>query len=313
MKLRAASALVGFWAATLAGQTSGPAGRAEPLRVSSAVAPETVTVGDRFRSVIQIVAPAGSIVEFAELPVGDTLQPVDSVRVIPGRVGEPPTAAYTLAAWVAGVPLRTQVAVRVAPPRGAAVTYLVPLRLPVVRSVLPPDTSNIRPRPARGLLHMPGMERSRPWLLLLVALLAAAVGVYLLLRRRHQVPENARSPRERALAALRNIRLERDRGGDVDVIYPAVTRVLRGYLEDIRPAWGTDLTTGELSAQLEADGVDLEFRARLAKLLNHADQVKFARYLPPVGEVSAFLAGVAEWIERYPGVETVSSVLREAA
>src|SRR5690606_13042052 len=204
---------------------------AAPLRVSAAVAPETVTVGDRFRSVVQLVVPAGASVEFPRLEVGATVHLVASVRGIPARAGEPPIASYSLVAWVAEAPLTAQAPVRVTLPDGTAATYLVPLRLPVVRSVLPADTAGVRPRPARGLLPVDASGRRWwPWILLLGALAALAV---VLRMRRRPAPAVPATARERALAEL--ARLEREWGSGrcgPASLYPAVTRVLRGYLAE---------------------------------------------------------------------------------
>lgn len=307
-----AAAAAALLASPAAAQDGPGGGDRVPLRVSSAVAPETVTVGDRFRSVIQVVAPAGATVEFAPLPVGDTLQPVDSVRVIPGRAGEPPIGAYTLVAWVAGAPLRAEAAVRVALPDGSAATYLVPLRLPVVRSVLPADTAGVEPRPARGLFALPQTEETRWWLLLVPLAVLVALAWYLS-RRRAAAAADTRSPRERALADLK--RLGAEAGGifDPNQIYPAITRVLRRYLAELRREWGTDLTTTELLQRLSVDAVPGVDRARLESLLQHADRVKFARYVPSAGEVEDFLERSRKWVESYPPPEGERAGHREAA
>lgn len=286
---------------------------APPLRVSSAVAPETVTVGDRFRSVLQVVVPEGASVEFSPAAVGDTLQPADSLRVIPGRAGEPPIAAYSLVAWVAGTPLEARVPVRVALADGSAATYLVPLRLPVVRSVLPADTAGLEPRPAHGVLPLPDEPRPWwPWAALAALLLAlAAAGSWFHRRRASARPGAELPPRERALAALERIAA----GGAAPgaALYPPVTRVLRGYLAEAGARWGADLTTRELLERLREDGVAEEHREPLAALLRHADRVKFARHSPAAGEVERFLVGAREWIRAYPPVEPAGARAREAA
>ena len=284
-----------------------------PLPVSSAVAPETVTVGERFRSVLQVVVPAGATVDFSPLAAGDTLQPVDSVRVIPGRSGEPPIASYSLVAWVAGAPLRAQAPVRVALPDGSAATYLLPLRLPVVRSVLPADTAGVEPRPARGLLAVPGAGRPLwPWIVALTALLAAGVA-WLLRRRRPQVQEEEPTPRERALAALDRIAAERGGRAEADVLYAGATRALRRYVGELEASWGADLTTRELLTTLGSEGVAPDVREELWRLLQHADGVKFARYSPTAEEVEAFLAGARRWVRAYPPAEGSLPGEREAA
>lgn len=313
IRARVAAAALALLASPLPAQEPAAAGRAEPLRVSSAVAPETVTVGDRFRSVLQVVAPEGATVEFAPLPVEDALQPADSLRVLPGRAGEPPIAAYSLVAWVADAPLRVQVPVRVGRADGTAATYLVPLRLPVVRSVLPADTSEIRPRPARGLIRsLPAPAAWWPWLA--VAVLALGAGGWLLLRRRGAPSPDAAGPRERALRELDDLARDWAAGAtDAARLYPAASRALRGYLQALNAEWGPDLTSRELLDRLERDAVEDEARLSLARLLEHADRVKFARYSPPSGETERFLAGARAWVLSHPSVPAPAGVAREAA
>lgn len=289
-------------------------GGAAPLQVSTAVLPETVTVGERFRSMVRVSVPPGYRVVFPELPVADSLQPTDSVRVVPGGAGESPLAAYSLVAWVAGVPLTARVAVRVTTAEGNRRTYVVPLRLPVVRSVLPRDTAGLRPRPARGVLALPVPPAARwPWLL---AALALATAGWLLARRwrGRMVARPASSRREHALQALRALRagglLER---GEWDALYAAATRVLREYIAACAPALGTELTSAELLRALNARAGGVEAAARLAPTLEHADRVKFAAQHPAPGEAERFLEQCLGWVERFdPGVADAPAE-REAA
>ncbi len=301
-------------AGTLLLAAGGLAAQAPPLRVSGAVAPETVTVGDRFRSVLQVVAPLGTTVEFSPLAIGDTLQPADSLRVLPARAGEPPIAVYSLVAWIAARPLSAQAPVRVSLPDGSAATYLVPLRLPVVRSVLPADAREVEPRPARGELPLTGAPRPWwPWALLLATLLALAVGAWRLLRLRGAEPEAVEpSARERALRELHRVSSRRAIVGEAEALYPDATSVLRHYLAEVGAAWGTDLTTRELLERLRLDSVAEEHREPLRALLQHADRVKFARYSPTPAEVDAFFAAACDWIRACPPAPA-GNTEREAA
>lgn len=287
---------------------------APPLRVSSAVAPETVTVGDRFRSVLQVVAPPGARVDFSPLAIGDSLQPADSLRVIPGRGGEPPIASYSLVAWVAGAPLSARVPVRVVLADGSAATYLVPLRLPVVASMLPADTAGLEPRPARGEIPVGGGARPLwPWIAAAaVALALLAAGARLLLARRGTGrSEEPISPRERALAALE--RAAAAAGPPEEAVYPPASRALRAYLAELDARWGVDLTTRELLERLRTGGVPEEPREVLRVLLQHADRVKFARYAPRREEVEGFLSAARRWVAAFPPERPAGSAAREAA
>jgi hypothetical protein len=116
----------------------------------------------------------------------------------------------------------------------------------------------------------------RAWLpLVLLALLvaAAAAGGWYAYRKRPRpvavVPSTP--PRDRALAELERIRrsglLE---SGQYKAFGSAVADVVRVYLADLSPDWGTDLTTTELAFAMRADTVPLPARIADARTLDFA-------------------------------------------
>lgn len=273
------------------------------LRVSTAVLPETVTIGEPFRTVLRVHDPGGSVT-FSAPAAGDSLQQVDSLRV---EGGADPTAVYTLVAWYAEAPLETRVPVRVTSADGTGVDYRIGLRLPHVRSVLPADTAGLEPRPARGLLATGGGGRAWwPWLLLLAVLLLAAAA-HLLLRRRRTAAVAGEGARERALRRLEELLpgTAGHRAGP-ERLYPAATEVLRDYLAESSLEWGRELTSTELLARAAAAGVVGVELTTLSGLLAHADAVKFGRHRPRPPEIERFVAELRVVIERLPADSAVS-------
>jgi hypothetical protein len=296
MMIGAVAVVVGAWLG-LAPQQGSPADSVARLTVSTGVAPETVTVGDRFRSYVRLKLPAGARAELGGFPASDSLQLTDSVFPIArdsAGAGEA-AGAYPLVAWIAGEPLRQSVPVTVILAGGERRVYRVALRLPVVRSVLPAGEEELQPRPAKGLLSAPRREWPWWWLLLIPALAALALLVRRLLARRGAAPYV--DPRAEALARLDGLR-----GGATapDPFYTAVTRVLREYLARVDARFGEDLTTTELLGRAAERDVPVIDRAGLAALLHRADPVKFGAAVPPLQEMEAFWGDARAWVEANP-------------
>ena len=129
------------------------------------------------------------------MAAGDSLEPADSARVL-SRDPAGATLVFPLRAWYPGAAPRALAGVRVIGPADTTL-YRVPLRMPVLRSVLPADTAGVRPRPPRGLIEEP---RTLPaWVLLaaLLGTLALAAGAALLWRRRGSRPATPATPARR--------------------------------------------------------------------------------------------------------------------
>lgn len=277
-----------------------------PLEIATAVAPDTVTVGTPFTSMVRVMAPPGSRVEFRGVPLADSVQQVDTVRVVAAAADSGATAAYRLVAWAAG-PVRAAAEVRVTLADSSDALYAVSLATPVVRSVLPPGETP-PPRPGRGVAPLPaGMP---VWLWVAAALLLAAAAV-LLFRRwaRPTADLPVRDPRARALAEIDRLALD----GDSRPTYEIAARILRRYLAAMGPGWGEEWTSSELVSRVRAaPEMDGAASDALARVLARADRVKFAGYDPPAPVAAEFVSDVRAWIERHPARPGVAAP-REAA
>jgi hypothetical protein len=130
-----------------------------------------------------------------------------------------------------------------------------------------------------------------PWIVAAVALVAAALLLWWWIRRRKRRVEEA--PLEPALppdyVALTELtRIERMnllKQGEFKVYYTLVTDAVRHYLAARYGVEAMDRTTEELLDELGGRGRRV---AKLEDLLNEADLVKFAKYVP--GEASGTAA-----------------------
>jgi hypothetical protein len=275
--------LAGLTMAQPAGaQQSAPGTGRSEVTVSSGVDPGVVTVGDPFRAVVRIDAPAGYVVEFPE-DVGrsEAYQSIAAVDVLPGEGADPHIAIYPLVIWQTSSFAPPIVAIHLRDPAGREQVLRVTLPLPEIRSVLPPDTAGVEPRPSRGVMD-PETAPSPwwPWLavVLLALLLAVAWLAWVFLRRRGDpVPADPALARRHALAELDAARaLIHDGEVDWKPYFTRVSAAVRGYLAAISPVWSRDLTTTELIRATD-EHLDDAGREALAEVLADADSVKFAR------------------------------------
>jgi hypothetical protein len=141
-----------------------------------------------------------------------------------------------------------------------------------------------------------------PWLLLLLALLAAAAALWQFYRRfgvKAGTPvfaraawRDTRTPYQRARERLDRLAASPlAREGKLKNFYTGLTAILRLYLAEEFSIDAVLLTTADLSRELKKTGADLKSLLRARELLQKADMVKFARLLPEGAEADAVTAG----------------------
>lgn len=275
--MRRASSFLALLLLLLGGSRLASAQGAASVQIGSSIAPDTVTVGDPFIVRIRVRAPQGSMILFPDVPdTSGTVQALDprAVRDTTTAAGVESNAVYRLAAWDTGPQPLGLADVVVRAPGGEQRISLADLRV-IVKSVLPADSTQRVPKPARPIIELP---RSLWWLWL--ALLALAVIAGLLVwwwrRRRARGPVPAIDPL--VLAQQEFARVEAMglvEAGERGRFVALMVEVLRDYLAR-RVDTPQSLTSSELVEALRArGGVPLE---RLAPLLTETDLVKFARY-----------------------------------
>jgi len=294
---------------------------AHAQRVSTAVVPQTITVGDVFHAAVRVELPAGAEAAFPDtlaLP-SDDIETTARVRVQvdTAAAGGTVTALYALTAWRANEDIQLPDLVFTVRDASGGVSTVTasfpPFRL---SSVLPADTAGIEPKPAKDV-----WGPSRLWwpiLLAIAVLLVLALLAWYLWRRRRPrevveaVPAGV-PPRQHALELLAHARaagyVER---GELKRFYTEVTVALRGYLEAIEPPLGADLTTGELALHARLRGAP-PVLLELIRILGRADLVKFARARTTPAEAYADLEAARRWVEQHDAVSPRTSGVEVAA
>lgn len=280
---------------------------AHAQRVSTAVVPQTITVGDVFHAAVRVELPAGAEAAFPDtlaLPSGD-IEAAARVRVQVDTTatGRTATALYALTAWRANEDVQLpDLAFTVRAPGGGVATVTASFPVFQLSSVLPADTAGIEPKPARDV-----WGASRLWwpiLLALAALLLVALLAWYVWRRRRpreivQPATPGIPPRQRALDRLAHARtagfVER---GELKPFYTELAAALREYLEAIEPLLGADLTTGELAMHARRRGAP-PMLLELIRILGRADLVKFARARPTAAEAYGDLDAARRWVEQH--------------
>jgi hypothetical protein len=298
--------------ATLAAQAVGPAAapasvQPDSIRVATGVAPDTVTVGQRYRAIARITVPPRARVEVSLVPADSEAVEVSAPVQLDTTAGAQGTwgATVGLVAWKTGAGTPVNAVLRVTSATGATREVSFPFAAPFVRSVLPTDTTGLQPKGPKDVLDAKlGTEHNVRLLAIggviiaLLALLAYAL-LRLLGKLRRQRAEEAMDPRDRAIAALDRVAasgvLER---GDLRTFYVEVSDAIRCLAAALSPAWGTDLTTAELSARMREDDVPEADRSAATSILERADLVKFARHQPSPDIARADLAAAREWVGR---------------
>ncbi len=284
---------------------SGTVPGAGPVR--AALGADTIRVGDLVPVAVRVsVAPGERVAWPDTLPLaGSEAENAARVRVrvdtlADGRLEA--EAVYAVTPWRTGEVELPQLAVGVVAGDESVRTRTVPLPVLRVTSVLPDDTAGIGPKPAKGVVGP-----SWAWTSILAAVLAAlaVLGALVWWWRRRYPPELAleaprADPRERALgrldAALQAGLLEQ---GAMKTFYTRVSHAVRGYLADLDPDWGDDLTTTELLGRFRRQ-VTRTDAAALAELLRPADQVKFARRQPDATTARAEWQRARDWVASWP-------------
>ena len=237
---------------------------------------ESVTVGQPFFVRIRVRAPKAATIRFPALPdSGDAVEPIDPriVEQADDAAAVDRTAVYRVAAWDIGTRTARFASVGVTV---GGVEQLFSLRVPsvVVRSVLPSDTADRKPKGVRPPLAAPsGLWRF--WLLL--GVLLAGIAWYLW-RRPKNVPRpipppDAYSAAHAALSSLDEMALHECGEPGRHVI--AHVDVMRAYVARRFPAAPESCTATEFIAAVAPLNLPVTSE-RLRALLQLDESLRFA-------------------------------------
>ncbi len=282
------------------------------VQMGVSVLPDTVRVGDPFRVLVRVRAPAGAVVEFPPVPDSTgAVQALDpmTTRTTEGSVVDV-TATYRLAAWqleqqpieLGDVIVRVNGQRTVAPITNAAV---------YVQSVLPPDSSLHLPKPAKPIIGLPVSPWLR-WALIALGLLIFGLLAWWLWRRwkaRRGAGGDDVDPFAYAQREFERIEaLGLIEAGERGRFVALMADVMRDYLARRVPGAHPSLTSTELLASMRSTPVVPA--DRLESVLNEVDLVKFARR-PVDADQARTLARQARTV--VADVEQADAAARQAA
>jgi hypothetical protein len=247
------------------------------VKAGVTIAPDTVRIGDPFRVTIGVRAPRGASIEFPKAM--DSTASVQSLDPVAVRTSADTTATeqyadYRVAAWdVGSQPIRiAEVIVRF---NGA--DRRIPIANAVfVRSILPADSAQRKPKPPRALFEFTQFPW---WLWALIAAAIIAIGLLVwwwIRRRRRPPPVAVVDPFARAESEFQRIEaLALLDAGERGRYVTLMIEVLRDYLAARYAEAALSLTSTEL--QRSVGGLPFVPQERLTRLLTEADLIKFAR------------------------------------
>lgn len=147
------------------------------------------------------------------------------------------------------------------------------------------NVDSLQPRPLKAQASLAATSKTL-WLIIgAVMIVLAAATVYYIRRRRRAVEPEAyvdpRPPWEIAytdLAMLKNKNLAEQ--GEVKIYYFELSEIMKRYLGRKFEFGAVDMTTTEIGDYLSARSFDENIYKELVDFFEHADLVKFAKYLP---------------------------------
>ncbi|HEX5409093.1 MAG TPA: hypothetical protein VFW89_04920 [Gemmatimonadaceae bacterium] len=268
-------------------------------RIETTSHAEHPTVGDPIAVQLDVALPAGAVPLDSSPRLHASLP--DGVRVLdPGawRASRGVfTARVVLAFFRAGSTSTPafDLAYRRSPGTTADTAHGVALAMVIVPT-LPENAASMRD--IKDVMPLPGAERSR-WIALAIGVVALIVLVLLAARSRGRAAEHANEAFvtepavDSGAAALQELDAIERAGwatSDVARYYEQVSATVRRYLERAHALRALDRTTPEIIGLLPEILAGGDMRAQLARLLEDADLVKFARWRPHAPEAAAYLA-----------------------
>ena len=298
-----------------------------PIDVRVDLEPQRATLGDRVRMTVSVVHTDAVLItaESPEPREGLTLVetvPVVTIVLDDGRLRS--EFGFTFAAFELGTmqPGPTRVLWLHEDGRSGATEVVAP-PFEVVSAVIG-DASALRPLKPQAEYGEPPAAWLRPAIAggsVAAVLLVAALAVWLRRRRRPEpvlapvvVATGPEADARRALEELASSGLLQDR--DFGTFYGTIAVVMRRYLEARFVFPATALTTSELDARMDDQGIE-RWQSRLAEgLLNRCDAAVYAGYMPDPVAADHDLTVAFEIIElarEQPTAEEPASFERPAA
>ena len=251
-----------------------------PVQLAVTVSADTVTVGERFIAILRVRAPQGAKIDFptgVDSAADSSLTGMEligkpAIAELPGTGTVTMSAAYRLVAWDIGLQRLAlpDIAVRY---NGQTGYVAVSDRGVFVRSVLPEDSAQRIPKPARSPIEISPFNWL-PWLIALAALVIAAVlwRLWVWYRNRKNAPVDPYTRAQRDFDRIEAMNLVQS--GEARRHAALMSDVRRDYLAARVP----EIERSHTSSELLTAGARIHSVAKnLGDLLWRADLVKFAR------------------------------------
>lgn len=251
-----------------------------PVQLAVTVSADTVTVGERFIAIFRVRAPQGATVDFPTTVdsaadsslTGMELIGKPAIAELPGTGTVTMSAAYRLVAWDIGLQRLAlpDIAVHY---NGQTGYVAVSDRGVFVRSVLPEDSTQRIPKPARPPIDISPFNWL-PWLIALAALVIAGLlwRLWVWYRNRKDAPVDPYTRAQRDFDRIEAMNLIQS--GEAPRHAALMSDVMRDYLAARVP----EIERSHTSSELLAAGSRIHSVANnLGELLWRADLVKFAR------------------------------------
>lgn len=284
------------------------------VEVHARAEPDRVTVGTRFRYVVELVTRGNP-----ETTVTQPSERIGDFDIVDFGI-EPPVQRddrtilrrwYTLVGWKPGEHPLASPPVRWRLP-GAEVQEVPAAEIRVtVESLLAPDAADIRDIKPPEEIPIDW----RPYRLLgggLAALALLALGLHRLLNRprRARPGPPPRPPHEVAFAELERLRARRlVAEGAFKEYYSTLSGIVRHYLEQRFGVRAPEMTTEEFLLASARDGrLQGAHRRLLGEFLVESDLVKFARHLPSIADAERAWEAARRFIDETavrPGMESM--------
>lgn len=263
----------------------GGADRQIDVRAGYTIEPESLHVGDPGLLRIRVVAPPGARVIWPDaIDSTAAVEPLDPVSVreeMKDGLLES-IATYRFVAWELGLPAIAIGVIRVEHNGAVRELQIGDARVSVM-TILPADTAQRAPRPARSIALL-NISNWPMWVLIGAGfVIAIIVGVWL--QRRSSRPRPPAAPIATAKRAFgRLAALDLIGAGESAKHVAASVDILRNFLAMRNPNASQGLTTAELTRALADDGAVPVHR--VAALLETADAIKFSGQSvdPPAAE-----------------------------
>lgn len=260
-----------------------------PVSVTAAVDREVTSIGDRITLTVEVLRPTTQLINTPQaVSFGGDIEPVLTLPPEHSPLAGGMTRSvfrYQIAAFVVGDLELAPIAVTYTDAAGVQQTALSnPVRF-TIRSVIPPGQQPSDIRDVKSQLALePGVPSAvyRPVLLSIVLLdLLLLAGIRLFRPRARPAVAAAPAPAGAWTQRLDDLAARRlGEEGDYKGLYRQLAVIIRAFLAEEHRIPARALTRAELEARMASAGLD-SWQARLVNgLLQEADRVVYAEYVP---------------------------------